>query len=152
MTSHRLVFFAFALLDDTAMDVTKIEAVMTRTIKLTTTQMKMVGCEQDVDKGVGEGKSILVPGVVWQRVIALAETRSFHAPRGDFLPGQAGSFAKALREGIAAGKVLVGPRRLSGQTALDQLTAYFRVPAHKQALQAVLRLVSEGGGLEVTEA
>ena len=121
---------------------------MSKMVRLTATLPAMVGNERDIDKQA-PSRSLAVPAVVWRKALALAELRSFRPPRRDFLPGQTVQFAAALREAMNAAPP--APRRPSHQTPLSQLADFFRVPAHRKALLAILTLVSAGGTLDITE-
>jgi hypothetical protein len=116
-------------------------------VTLTVTKMLGVGSDADMDREP-ERQTLRVPAATWTKAVALAETQRFRAPRKDFLPGQTAQFAQALRAAIDAPPV--HPRRPSHQTALDQLNEFFRAPAQKKALLAILKLASSGGTLDVT--
>lgn len=127
-------------------------SMQTRMVRLTVTPPHFVACEADADRAPAS-RSLVIPGGVFQKAVAWAETRGFRAPRRHFLASQTATFARCLREAIAAPEpAAAGVRWSARMTPTSQVRDFFAIPGNMKFLNRLLVLVDAGGAIDVTDA
>jgi hypothetical protein len=126
--------------------------MQSKNIRLTITPIQFVGSESDIDRVPDQGRYLVLPGVTFQKMVALAESKGLKAPRRQFLPSQTMQFALGLRQALAEPPVKTTSLRGSAKiTTAGQLQAFFATPANRKALARVLGFLEGGGCLDVTD-
>jgi hypothetical protein len=126
--------------------------MQSKNIRLTITPMQFVGSESDIEREPDQGRSLVLPGVTFQKMIALSASKGFKSPRRQFLPSQTMLFALAVRQAMAEPPVMVTSLRGSAQiTTAGQLQEFFAIPGNRKAVARVLGFLEGGGSLDVTD-